>query len=145
MIPPFSRREFLKAGGAALAATTLASTLRLEGESSAIPPKKRDIKKGIMWACVPGTMSIMDKFKMVRDAGFDGIEIACQQLLPATKTAQREVVVFNILAQLVGAIAIPYFFNAHGRVCAQHVRPVIAAGYYLAVVPEVEAFERCVA
>jgi hexulose-6-phosphate isomerase len=27
-----------------------------------------------MFATVPGTMSVMDKFKMIRDAGFDGVE-----------------------------------------------------------------------
>ena len=28
-----------------------------------------------MWGCVPGQMSVMDKFKMIKEAGFDGIEI----------------------------------------------------------------------
>lgn len=65
----FTRRDFLKTGGAALATAALASTARAD------EPKKRNIKKGIMWACVPGQMSVMDKFKMVKEAGFDGIEI----------------------------------------------------------------------
>lgn len=64
-----TRRDFLKAGGAALAATAVSSTSR------AGAAKKRGLKKGIMWGCVPGHLSVMDKFKMVRAAGFDGIEI----------------------------------------------------------------------
>jgi L-ribulose-5-phosphate 3-epimerase len=75
MTIPFTRRDFLKAGGAVLAATALPSTGRLEGEPAAAPSNKRGIKKGIMWASIPGSMSVMDKFKMVRAAGFDGIEI----------------------------------------------------------------------
>jgi hexulose-6-phosphate isomerase len=70
MTTPFTRRDFLKAGGAVLATAALPSTIRSEDA-----PKKRDIKKGIMWGCVPGTMSVMDKFKMIKEAGFEGIEI----------------------------------------------------------------------
>ena len=75
MTTPFTRREFLKAGGAALATTALSTTVRSKDVTAPSLAKKRDIKKGIMWACVPGQMSIMDKFKMIREAGFEGIEI----------------------------------------------------------------------
>lgn len=68
---PLTRRDFLKAGSAALAATALPSAA--PGDASA--PKKRGIKKGIMWGCVRGPGSVMDKFKMVQAAGFEGIEI----------------------------------------------------------------------
>jgi L-ribulose-5-phosphate 3-epimerase len=75
MSTPFSRRDFLKTSGVALAAATLPSGVRSE-ENSAGPAKKRDIKKGIMWASVsaPGS-SIMEKFKLIKDAGFAGTEI----------------------------------------------------------------------
>src|ERR1035441_9816086 len=75
MITPLTRRDFLKAGGAALAATALPTAVRSEGISTPAPPKKRDIKRGIMWGCVPGSMSVMYKFKMILEAGFEGIEI----------------------------------------------------------------------
>ena len=65
----------MKAGGAALAATALPTAVRSEGISTPAPPKKRDIKRGIMWGCVPGSMSVMYKFKMILEAGFEGIEI----------------------------------------------------------------------
>lgn len=68
---PLTRRDFLKAGSAALAATALPSAA--PGDASA--PKKRGIKKGIMWGCVHGPGSVMEKFKMVQAAGFEGIEI----------------------------------------------------------------------
>jgi L-ribulose-5-phosphate 3-epimerase len=75
MSDPFNRRDFLKAGGAALAATALPSNIRSDDSTASAQAKKRDIKKGIMWACVSGKMSVMDKFKMIQEAGFDGIEI----------------------------------------------------------------------
>lgn len=65
----------MKTGGAALAATALASPVQAEGIAPPAPPKKHDLKRGIMWGCVPGSMSVMDKFKMILVAGFEGIEI----------------------------------------------------------------------
>jgi hexulose-6-phosphate isomerase len=75
MTIPFTRRDFLKAGGAALAAAALPVSARADETRPPAPAPKRALKKGIFWGCVPGKMSVMDKFKMVRDAGFDGIEI----------------------------------------------------------------------
>src|SRR6266542_1847268 len=76
MNTPPNRREFLKAGAAA--AVTLAA-LQPKKLFAAEPtaekrPKKRDLKKGIMYGTVGGKMSVMDNFKMIRDAGFDGAE-----------------------------------------------------------------------
>jgi hexulose-6-phosphate isomerase len=71
----FTRRDFLKVGGVALAASALPSQVPAEGISPPSPRKKRDLKKGIMWGCIPGAMSVMDKFKMVLEAGFEGVEI----------------------------------------------------------------------
>ena len=65
----------MKTGGAALAATALPSSVYSEGMAPPAPPKKHDLKRGIMWACVPGSMSVMDKFKMILGAGFEGVEI----------------------------------------------------------------------
>src|SRR5580658_9893026 len=74
MSTPLTRRDFLKAGGLALAAANLPSTARSEDAAPA-PAKKRDIKKGIMWGSVPAPLSIMDKFKLFKEAGFAGTEI----------------------------------------------------------------------
>lgn len=37
-------------------------------------PKNRGIRKAIMYQTVPGNLSVMDKFRMIRDAGFEGVE-----------------------------------------------------------------------
>jgi L-ribulose-5-phosphate 3-epimerase len=61
-----NRRDFLKVSGGALAAAAL---------PSAAEEKKRDIKKGIMWGSIPGKMGVAEKFQMIQQAGFAGLEI----------------------------------------------------------------------
>src|SRR3954447_24589578 len=67
-----NRRDFLKVGGSALALASLTPT-SLVAEDAA-PAKKRGLKKGLMFATVNSKASVMDKFKMLKDAGFDGVE-----------------------------------------------------------------------
>jgi len=74
MSTEIDRRDFLKVAGGALAAAAAGNVLADDAPKPAA--KKRDIKNAIMFATVPGgdKMSVMDKFKMIRDAGFDGTE-----------------------------------------------------------------------
>jgi L-ribulose-5-phosphate 3-epimerase len=70
-----NRRDFLKLSGGALAATALSPALFAADDSAAVKPvNKHGFKRGIMYATVPGSLPVMDKFKMIRDAGFDGVE-----------------------------------------------------------------------
>jgi L-ribulose-5-phosphate 3-epimerase len=67
-----TRRDFLKQSGSALALAALSgSTLAAEKET---PARKRQIKKGIMWGTVgvPGT--VLEKCKLLKEAGFEGFE-----------------------------------------------------------------------
>jgi hexulose-6-phosphate isomerase len=74
--PLTTRRDFLKksalAGGVlgAMPAITLPSASR-----AADSVKKRPIKKGIMWDPLGGNMSVTEKFKLIAQAGFDGVEV----------------------------------------------------------------------
>jgi L-ribulose-5-phosphate 3-epimerase len=64
-----NRRHFLTAGAIALASASLAQ------EPAA--PKKRSLKKAVnlgMAKAEKGT-SVLDRFKMIQDAGFDGVEL----------------------------------------------------------------------
>ena len=63
-----TRRDFLKTSTVALAA------LSFGGVSISAAAKKRAIKKAIMWSTVGVKGSILDKMKMVKDAGFLGVE-----------------------------------------------------------------------
>jgi hexulose-6-phosphate isomerase len=66
-----NRREFLKVGGGALVATALASTPLAAADTV---PRKRNIKKAIMYATVGVKGTVLEKFKAIKDAGFDGVE-----------------------------------------------------------------------
>ena len=68
-----NRREFLKAGGGALAVAALASPALAAGDSPAAPRKRR-IKKAVMYATVGVKGSVLEKFKAIQDAGFEGVE-----------------------------------------------------------------------
>lgn len=67
-----SRRDFLQTAALATAAAALAPTL---AGAQAAPARKRPLKKGIMYATIGVKGSVLDKFRAVRAAGFDGVEV----------------------------------------------------------------------
>ncbi len=71
MIVPLNRRNFIKRSGAAIAVAALAPGLRADET-----PKKRDLKKAFMMNAFPEKkgLSWMDKFKLLKEAGFEGAE-----------------------------------------------------------------------
>ncbi len=58
-----------------MAAAALPPLLDASGEPAPPPARKRKIKKGIMLGAVPGAMSVLGKFKLVKAAGFEGVEV----------------------------------------------------------------------
>jgi L-ribulose-5-phosphate 3-epimerase len=66
-----TRRGFIKQASVAAAATALLGPNLVAAESS---PKKRDLKKGIMWGTVGVKGTVLEKFKMIKEAGFEGVE-----------------------------------------------------------------------
>ena len=66
-----NRREFLIVSSGALAATALHSTPLTAADSV---HQKRSLKKGIMYATVGVKGSVLEKFKAIKAAGFDGVE-----------------------------------------------------------------------
>jgi hexulose-6-phosphate isomerase len=64
-----NRRTFLQTTGAALAATAFAS--------AQTATKKRPLKKAVNLGMAKGApdATVADRFKMIRDAGFDGVEL----------------------------------------------------------------------
>jgi hexulose-6-phosphate isomerase len=67
-----NRRHFLTAAASAVAASALAQEAK----------PKRPIKKAVNLGMVKATGSTLDKFKMIQDAGFDGVEINRPDALP---------------------------------------------------------------
>jgi hexulose-6-phosphate isomerase len=72
-----NRRSFLQAASAAVATTMLNPI------ASAAESKKRPLKKAVNLGMVKADgASVADRFKMVRDAGFDGIELNRPDAIP---------------------------------------------------------------
>jgi hexulose-6-phosphate isomerase len=71
-----NRREFLK-GGAAAAALAMVGPAALAAEERAAvaAPRKRAIRKAIMWGTVGVKGSVLEKMKAVKEAGFEGVEM----------------------------------------------------------------------
>jgi L-ribulose-5-phosphate 3-epimerase len=67
-----TRRQFLKAS--ALATVALPPLTRAD-DKPAQQANKRQIKKGMMCGAVPGAMPVLEKFKLIQQAGFEGVEI----------------------------------------------------------------------
>jgi len=66
-----NRRDFLKLGGGALAAAAVGAAPSVADDA---PAKKRDIHKAIMYATIAFKGSVLEKFKAVKAAGFEGVE-----------------------------------------------------------------------
>lgn len=66
-----NRRNFLQTASAALAASALTPL----AHSADTPAKKRPLKKAVNLGMIRAEGSVEDKFKVARDAGFDGIEL----------------------------------------------------------------------
>jgi len=67
------RREFLQKTSAALSLAAFAPALSA-AEALPSPRKKRPIKKAIMYGTIGYKGSVMEKFKALREAGFEGVE-----------------------------------------------------------------------
>jgi L-ribulose-5-phosphate 3-epimerase len=68
-----NRREFIRAGSGALAATALAGS-HLSAADSVAAPRKRKIRKAIMYGTVRLKGSVLEKFNAIKAAGFEGVE-----------------------------------------------------------------------
>lgn len=68
---PFTRREFITTTGAAAAAFAFASP----GAGEDTRPKRRPIRKAVKLGMVAGEMSLLEKFRLLKALGFDGVEL----------------------------------------------------------------------
>jgi L-ribulose-5-phosphate 3-epimerase len=73
-----NRKEFIKKSTGAIASAAILGSGAIS-PLSASPEKKAlakvSIKKSLKWGMVKEDLSIMDKFKMLKDLGYDGVEL----------------------------------------------------------------------
>jgi hexulose-6-phosphate isomerase len=70
--PNVARRRFLQASGAALAASCATATAR---EPAKVPATPRGFKKAVKYYMVAVKGTLLEKFKLLKGLGFDGIEL----------------------------------------------------------------------
>lgn len=76
------RREFLRNTTAAVAATAISSHSVFASADKVVLPPPLKLKKSLKWGMVEEDLSILDKFKLLKDLGFDGVEMETPNDLP---------------------------------------------------------------
>jgi L-ribulose-5-phosphate 3-epimerase len=74
MKPQIERRHFLQIGGLALTATAMSSLANSTPQARAADSGDR-IKKAVGWEMIQEELSAEDKFRLVKDVGFEGVEV----------------------------------------------------------------------
>jgi L-ribulose-5-phosphate 3-epimerase len=69
-----NRRDVLKMGTGALAMAAIAAGASTD-TAGAAHAGKRALKKAVMWGMIDGKGSVLEKFQILKDAGFDGVEM----------------------------------------------------------------------
>lgn len=82
------RRDFLKKTSLGLAATTLPIHSLPAGDAQKMEPPLLKLKKSLKFDMVKEDLSIMDKFKLLKDLGFDGVELETPNNLPMKEVLQ---------------------------------------------------------
>jgi L-ribulose-5-phosphate 3-epimerase len=71
-----NRKNFLRISTGLVAATALPlSSIANSKRSNDMITKKIDIKKSLVFGMIEEDLSVLDKFKLVKDLGFDGVEL----------------------------------------------------------------------
>ena len=86
MGPTLDRRDFFQAAGVAAAA----GILSLSNQSAEGAHEKPRLRKALKLSMVRGNGSLVDKFKMVKEAGFEGIDVDSDQPVEDVKRAMNE-------------------------------------------------------
>lgn len=76
------RREFLLKSSMALAAATITTTSPLAASRGAHAAPGLKLKKSLKFDMVKEDFSILDKFRLLKDLGFDGVELETPNTLP---------------------------------------------------------------
>ena len=82
------RRDFLKKASLGFAATSISADSSFE--PAAIPPTvaQLKLKKSLKFDMVKENLSILDKFKLLKDVGFDGVELETPNTLSMKEVLQ---------------------------------------------------------
>ena len=89
MSQPLGRRVFLKGAAVALAGSTVAVPEPFDGGGEARGGQFTGrIKKAVKFQMVRENLSVLDKFKLLKDLGFDGVEIYLREKVDPKEVAK---------------------------------------------------------
>ncbi|HEV7380859.1 MAG TPA: sugar phosphate isomerase/epimerase, partial [Dyadobacter sp.] len=73
----FIRNSALAAGATMVGSTVIANAADIVPSTSALinPAARPMVKKSLKWGMVKEELSVMDKFKLLKDLGYDGVEL----------------------------------------------------------------------
>jgi hexulose-6-phosphate isomerase len=69
------RKSFLQSAALIAGASVITSPVAAAKGNSVSPPGKVSLKKGLGYGMIKEDLSLVDKFKLVKDLGFDGVEL----------------------------------------------------------------------
>jgi hexulose-6-phosphate isomerase len=72
---PIDRRSFLQTTTSAVAAAGLATVLDVGGNPASADEPAKKMKKAVKWGMVQTDGTVLDKFKLLKELGFDGVEL----------------------------------------------------------------------
>ena len=117
MTSAIERREFLTSSSAALAATSL-GFISFSNAANASENTSR-IKKAVKYQMINEKLSVVDKFKLLKDVGFEGVEIRRREKIDRREFAKaRDItglpihgVINSSNPDLVGAVDLSKYFG----------------------------------
>ncbi|MFH1265051.1 MAG: sugar phosphate isomerase/epimerase family protein [Planctomycetota bacterium] len=133
MKSPIDRRSFLRASRLFLAGAAVPAVLGRTSPACAEGPEKR-IRKAVGWGMIQENLSAEDKLRLVKDVGFEGVEVPAQLperdgLEPQALARASEKVgvpvhgVTGSHADLPGAIDVAALYHATSVLCVVRADP----------------------
>jgi len=126
MSEEIDRRDFLRRSAGAAAA--LSGMAAAEGAAADSAPAR--LKKAVIYGMLPDTLPMADRFKLARDVGFEGVEIA--------PVGQAEAEAMRAAAQAAGIPIHSVIYGGWGAPMSSADDATIAKGH-----AEIEAALRC--
>jgi len=119
------RREFLKKTALGLAAGAVSTNQAVAANDLKLKSPGLKLKKSLKFGMVKEDLSIMDKFKLLKDLGFDGVELETPNDLPMKEVlAARDKTGLQIPGVVCGATWRKQLTNADPAIRAEGVQLV---------------------
>lgn len=117
-----NRRDILRAGTSAAAAILAGKLVEspAKADEPTAQPTRRPIKKAVMWDMIQGGNSVVEKFRLLKDAGFDGVEMNSPNGPPNDEIKRA--------CDQTGILIEGMVDSVHWKITLSHPNPEVRAG-----------------